>query len=91
MTNKVKLVIDEYGIGQVWLNDVEVEFVTGVEIKTKAQEPSDITIHIHGEVDAEIEVGRDPRSVTDVLHFNRPLTLEEVEDIRRRWNAQFKA
>lgn len=102
--NKIKLVINESGLGNVWLNGKEVENVTKVTFQCQAGEPTEVVLYVFAEVDAEIGVEGDPRafskppyiSANDVRTMlglkesSEPLSSQEVEEIKLRWNAQFK-
>jgi hypothetical protein len=77
--NKVQIIIDENGLGSVWLNGKELELVTGIKCDIEAGKTPQVTISVSASLEWEID------AVHDVLKIDKQLTAEEVEYVKRRW------
>jgi hypothetical protein len=55
MPSKVRIEVDEAGLGHVYLNGTEVKDCSGVDVKVVAGQPPAVSIHVWGTVDCDLE------------------------------------
>lgn len=60
----IKVSVDPCGIGEVTLNGVKLDGLTGVSIKTKAGEPNEISLSFFGDLEIETQVNLEKAGIS---------------------------